>query len=66
VALRQTVLQSLSGEHAQAERTFSRLAAMYPADLPGNLKRIEQRAREQPADFAALAAGARRKYGPAP
>jgi O-antigen ligase len=66
VALRQAVLQSLSGERAQAERTFSRLAAMYPADLPGNLTRIEQWAREQPADFAALAAGARRKYGPAP
>ena len=64
VALRQTALQCLSGEYAKAERTFSRLAAMYPADLRGNLKRLEEMAREDPADFAALAADARRRYGP--
>jgi hypothetical protein len=66
VALRETVLQSLNGEHAEAERTFSRLAAMYPADLPDNLRQVEQLAREHPADFAALALETRRKYGSAP
>jgi len=64
VALRQAALQALSGDHVQAERTFSRLAVMYPAELPGNLIRLEQLAREDPADFAALAAGVRRRYGP--
>jgi len=65
VALRETALQSLSGERAEAERTLSRLAAMYPADLPGNLRLIEQLAREHPADFGALALEATRKYGSA-
>jgi O-antigen ligase len=63
-ALRQTALQCLSGDPAKAERTFARLAVMYPAELPGNLKRLEEMAREDPAAFAAFAAGARRRYGP--
>jgi len=63
-AFRQAVLQCLSGEYAKAERTFSRLAVMYPAELPANLKRLEEMAREDPGNFAALAAEARRRYGP--
>ncbi len=63
-AFRQAALQSLSGEYAKAQRTFSRLAVMYPADIPGSLLRLEEMAREDPGDFAVLAAEARRRYGP--
>ena len=63
VAFRQVVLLNLGGDRDGAARMFSRLAAMYPNDLPENLLRLERLSREDPASFSALAAEAKRRYG---
>ena len=60
---RQAVLLSLKGEHERAGRALSRLATMYPDTLHDHLRRLEQMAHDDPAQFAAFAAEAKRAYG---
>jgi len=60
---RQAVFLSLKGEHEEAGRVLSRLAAIYPNTLRDHLRRLEQMARDDPAAFAAFAAEAKRGYG---
>jgi len=62
VAFRQAALLALAGEHENAVLMLSRLAAMYPGELPQSLARLERMAREDPEGFSALAAEARRRF----
>jgi len=59
---RQAVLLSLKGDHERAGRALSRLATMYPDTLHDHLRRLEQMAHDDPAQFAAFAAEAKRAY----
>jgi len=62
VAFRQAVLLSLKGDHDGAARMFFRLATVYPNTLRDHLRRLEQMARDDPAQFAAFTAETKRVY----